>query len=344
MNPIPQKKLGLLSRKSVSLSPSDLVLMGNLDEGFPLPMLARPGVEGVSLRGWFANNRNQVAKLLASSGAILFRGFAIETAVEFEKIAEVGANGTLMNYSFRSTPRKEVEGKIYTSTEYPADQSIPMHNEMSYTSTWPLKIWFFCSRPALEGGETPIADSRRIYHRIDPGIRMQFEGKGVLYIRNYGDGLDLAWEDVFQTTDRSAVDRFCQEAGIEAEWKPGNRLRTQQRCQGIARHPATGESVWFNQAHLFHRSSLDPILLEKLIEAFGKDGLPRDAHYGDGRPIEASVLEEIRAAYDEESVAFPWEPGDLLMVDNMLVAHGRRPFRGERKILVAMAEPHREAR
>jgi alpha-ketoglutarate-dependent taurine dioxygenase len=42
--------------------------------------------------------------------------------------------------------------------------------------------------------------------------------------------------------------------------------------------------------------------------------------------------------YREAAVCFAWQKGDLLMVDNMLVAHGRAPFTGPRRILVAMAE------
>jgi alpha-ketoglutarate-dependent taurine dioxygenase len=292
----------------------------------------------VSLSAWLANHRPRWEELLHRHGALLFRGFGVRTKEELEELA-AAASGGLMDYTYRSTPRSSVGGHVYTSTEYPADQSIPMHNEMSYTSSWPLKIWFFCDQPSEAGGETPLADSRRVWERLDPALRERFAAKQVLYVRNYGAGLDLPWENVFQTTDRSEVESFCREAGIELEWKPGNRLRTRQRCQAVASHPVTGERVWFNQAHLFHRSSLAPEVLSSLLETLPEEDLPRDTYYGDGTPIEASALAEIRGVYAEESVAFPWQKGDLLMVDNMLVAHGRRPFSGPRKILVAMAEP-----
>jgi alpha-ketoglutarate-dependent taurine dioxygenase len=295
-------------------------------------------VEGVNLAAWMDGHREPLEELLSRHGAVLFRGFGIETREEFEALA-AQASGDLMDYTYRSTPRSSVGGRVYTSTEFPADKSIPMHNEMSYTTSWPLRIWFFCAQPSETGGETPIADSRRVYERIDPAVRQRFADRGVMYVRNYGEGLDLTWENVFQTADRGEVERFCRATGIELEWKEGNRLRTRQRCQGVAAHPRTGEAVWFNQAHLFHHSSLDPEVLEALVGSFGEDGLPRDSRYGDGTPIEESALAEIRGVYDEESVGFPWEKGDLLMVDNMLVAHGRRPFSGARRILVAMAQP-----
>lgn len=331
------KKLGPIGRRAVDAS-SEVVETSLLAEEQTLPLLVRPAVDGVSLNAWLGRHRERWGELLHRHGALLFRGFGVRTKEELEELA-AAASGGLMDYTYRSTPRSSVGGHVYTSTEYPADQSIPMHNEMSYTSSWPLKIWFFCDQPSEQGGETPLADSRRVWARLDPALRERFAEKKVLYIRNYGAGLDLTWENVFQTTDREAVESFCRQAGIELEWKEGNRLRTRQRCQAVARHPATGERVWFNQAHLFHRSSLAPEILSALLETLSEEDLPRDTRYGDGTPIEASALEEIRGVYAEESVAFPWQKGDVLMVDNMLVAHGRRPFSGPRKILVTMAEP-----
>ena len=331
------KKLGPIGRRAVDAS-SDIVETSLLAAEQPLPLLVRPAVDGVSLNAWLSHHRERWEELLHRHGALLFRGFGVRTKEELEELA-TAASGGLMDYTYRSTPRSSVGGHVYTSTEYPADQSIPMHNEMSYTSSWPLKIWFFCDQPSEQGGETPLADSRRVWARLDPALRQRFAEKNVLYVRNYGAGLDLTWENVFQTTDRAVVESFCREAGIELAWKEGNRLRTSQRCQAVARHPATGETVWFNQAHLFHRSSLAPEVLAALLDTMAEEDLPRDTFYGDGTPIEVSALEEIRGVYAEESVAFPWQKGDVLMVDNMLVAHGRRPFSGPRRILVAMAEP-----
>jgi hypothetical protein len=97
--------------------------------------------------------------------------------------------------------------------------------------------------------------------------------------------------------------------------------------------------VWFNQAHLFHISSLNPEVRQTLLSTFKKEDLPRNAYYGDGSPIENSVLDEIREIYQQEAVVFPWEEGDILMLDNMLAAHGRLPFAGSRKVLVGMANP-----
>ena len=160
-----------------------------------------------------------------------------------------------------------------------------------------------------------------------------------MYVRNYGDGLDLTWENVFQTTLKSEVEDYCRTTDIQFEWKDGGRLKTWQVCQAACLHPKAVQMVWFNQAHLFHVSSLKREVRESLVPAFKEDDLPRNAYYGDGSPIETSVLEEIREIYEQEAITFPWQDGDILMLDNMLTAHGRRPYRGARKVLVGMADP-----
>ncbi|HEX8719951.1 MAG TPA: TauD/TfdA family dioxygenase [Pyrinomonadaceae bacterium] len=326
-------------RRAVGASPEQLVKTGSLGEGSALPLLVEPAVEGVDLASWVAARREFFAAGLSERGGVLFRGFGVTTPAEFERAARA-ACGELLEYRYRSTPRARVSGDIYSSTEYPADEHIPLHNEMSYTTSWPLKIAFCCAQPADEGGETPVADSRRVYARVPARVREQFARGGVMYVRNYGRRLDLPWQDVFQTADRAEVEAYCRSASIEFEWRGDDGLRTRQVCQAVAAHPQTGEEVWFNQAHLFHTSNLRPEVREFLLASCREEDLPRNAYFGDGSPIAGSLLDEVREAYRLETVSFPWRRGDVLVLDNMLAAHGRTPFRGARQILVGMAEPH----
>lgn len=329
---------GKVRRSAVSVSQDRLIKAEPLNPQSPLPLMVRPLIEGVDLTVWASANPEFIETELSKRGAILFRDFQVGGVDGFEQFIRT-TSGELIEYTYRSTPRTQVRGSIYTSTEYPPDQSIPLHNEMAYSCKWPMKLCFFCVQPAERGGETPLADSRRVFARIDPGIRERFVEKRLMYVRNYGRGIDLPWQVVFQTSDRAAVEDYCRSAHIEFEWAEGDRLWTRQICQSVGRHPKTGDNVWFNQAHLFHVSSLDPQTRENLSAVYAEKEFPRNVYYGDGSRIEDSVLDHIRQVLEQEAIIFPWQANDVLMLDNMLVAHGRTPFSGARKVLAGMAQP-----
>lgn len=333
---------GAMRRRVVSVSAENLVDTKPLAGDGPLPLSIEPRLQGFDLTAWAADHRARIEADLLRHGGLLFRGFGIDGANRLEAVVRAVA-GDALEYRERSSPRSTVEGKIYTSTDYPPDYPIFLHNENSYQNDWPLKIFFLCQQLAQEGGETPIADCRRVLARIAPEVRDRFVDKGWMYVRNFGDGFGLDWRTVFQTEDKAAVEAHCRKSGIEVEWKSGDRLRTRAVRPAMARHPKTGELLWFNHATFFHVSTLEPAVREALLEEFPEEELPANTYYGDGSPIEPEVLDHLRSVYRRETISFPWEKGDVLLLDNMTVAHGRSPFRGERKILVAMAEPvHRD--
>jgi alpha-ketoglutarate-dependent taurine dioxygenase len=324
-------------RKVVRLSERDLIKMDYLDPDRRFPLVIEPQDASLDLTAWGASSRMLIEHRLLEHGALLFRGFKVDGASGFEQFA-CAISGELLDYQERAAPRREVGARVYTSTEFPADQSIPLHHEMSYSHNWPTKIWFYCAQPAQEGGSTPIANDREVFNLIDPGIKERFLRKGVMYVRNYGEGLDLSWQEAFQTDDRSVVEEYCRRSGARFEWRPGDRLRTRQIRQVVAEHPKTGDVVWFNHAHLFHSSNLAPEVRHALFSEFKEDEIPRNAFYGDGSPIESSILDEIRDVYRRSAVIFEWRAGDIMMLDNFLASHGREPFVGPRQILVVMAE------
>jgi alpha-ketoglutarate-dependent taurine dioxygenase len=325
-------------RRAVSSAPEGMVETSPLFPDQSLPLLVTARVPELDLAGWASAARDMIEEGLLRHGGLLFRGFGSRTARDLESFIHA-LSGEALEYRERSSPRSAVEGRIYTSTDYPPDQPIFFHNENSYQSAWPLKIFFMCQQPAEHGGETPIVDCRRILARIDPPVRDRFLAKGWMYVRNFGGGVGLDWQTVFQTADRAAVERHCRDSGIEMEWTSGNRLRTRAVRPAVARHPKTGEPLWFNHATFFHLSTLGQQVRSALLAAFAEDELPANTYYGDGSPIESEALDQLRALYRDEAVSFAWRRGDVLLVDNMMVAHGRNPFRGERRIVVGMAEP-----
>lgn len=332
--------LAITRRKPVTVSQEAMVHQELPAPGQSLPLIVQPAFKGMSLVTWAAENRELVQGLVLRHGGVVFRNFEERTVEQFEQFTR-SISMELVEYRERSSPRSQVSGRVYTSTDYPADQEIFLHNENSYQHIWPMKIFFFCVVAPSEGGATPIADCRKVYNRIDPAIRERFRTKKWMVVRNYGDGFGLPWQTVFQTTDKSAVENHCREHGIEAEWKSDGRLRTRAVRPAAVRHPQSGEMTWFNHATFFHVSTLIPLVREALLAEFDEEDLPSNSYYGDGSPIEPSVLDELRGIYGEEKVSIPWQEGDLLMLDNLLVAHGRASYSGDRKIVVGMAEPRR---
>ena len=304
-----------------------------------MPPTVRSEAQGIDLACWAAQKQKWITEVLLKHGALLFRNFAVNDLDHFENFTRV-VSPSLLEYQERSTPRQLVKKNIYTSTEYPPHLDIVQHNEHSYASSWPMKIFFYCHTPAGSGGETPIADSREVYNRIPSTTRQLFERKGVMYARNFGHDLDLSWQEAYQTHDPAAVEAYCTQASISWEWLNGKRrLRTRQVRPAAARHPITREWLWFNQAHLFHISALDATTQVALRSTYQEEDLPRQAFFGDGSHIAPALLDEVRGIYSEVMKVFPWKQQDVLAMDNMLMTHGRKAFTGARKILVAMGEP-----
>jgi len=326
-------------RKARKLSQNELVRTERLIADKDLPLALLPMVEDVDLISWAASRREFIQSLLLRHGGLLFRNFRISSASEFQQFVTAVA-GEPLAYKEQTSPRSRVQGNIYTSTEYPPEHIIFLHNENSYSSTWPLKIMFFCMTAPQEGGETPIADVRRVYARIPEKVRDRFARDGWMLVRNFGTGYGLPWQTAFQTEDKDEVVRHCLASGILTEWLSEDRLRIRQRRPAIRKHPVTGEAVWFNHATFFHVSTLAPEIRAGLQAELAEEDLPYNTYYGDGSPIEPEVLDLLREAYQHETIKFPWQEHDLLLLDNMLAAHGRSAFRGPRKIVVGMTEPY----
>lgn len=329
-------KFSAIKPKAVKVSQESLVRISAAEGQFPL--VWEPAAEDLNLANWARDNRKSILDKLAKHGALLFRGFDVTSASQFAEF--VGAiSDELIEYGERSSPRTSIGNGVYTSTDHPPDQPIVLHNEQSYTLNWPMKICFCCLQAAVQNGNTPIADSRKILKRLPQQIVDRFIEKQVMYGRNYGEGLGLPWQEVFQTESPREVETYCRQASIEFEWKENGHLRTFQVRPAVRTHPKTKEPVWFNHALFFNIYSLEASARESILSVVDAADVPFNTFYGDGSPIELSVLDQLREAYQQEQVTFPWRERDMLILDNMLVAHGREPFKGPRKIVVVMADP-----
>ena len=306
------------------LSMDDLVEFGTLDGSLkPFPLVARSREPELDHIGWVSANRERTDQLLLEHGAVLFRGFDLRTPQHFRQFAAT-LSDQLIEVS-GATSRIELSSSLCARAEHVPDHPIPLHHESASERRWPMKLFLCCQTPGPSGLETPIAHNDRFFEMLDPKVRERFRERGIMYVQDYSAETDRCWQEAFETSDRAAVEDYCRGDGLQYEWIGTDRLRVTRISPAIVPHPCTGKDVWFNQAHLFDNG-------------FRKDERSCRAYYGDGAPIEPAVLNHIRESYQKAAVRFQLQEQDVILVDNMAVAHGSEPFLGGQKTLMIMAD------
>ena len=300
-----------------------------------------PAGASPDLAGWIQGHKDKLEQWLVQDGGVLFRGFDVDLDTAFNQVA-AALISERQPYIEGATPRTLIRDGVYTSTEFPQDQRIAPHNELSYVLNWPMRIAFACRQPAQTGGETPLTDVRAVLANIDPQIVAQFERLGWMLVRNYGTGLGPDWRKAFNTDSLDGVRDYCARGRIDLEILGPDRLRTRQRRPAVHQHPRSGERVWFNHVAFWHPASLQPAVRAGLALQFAPLDLPYYTCWGDGSEVSDAVIEHLNAAYEKASLVAPWRRNDVIVLDNMLIAHGRMPFTGPRSIIVAMGDPHKE--
>lgn len=307
--------------------------------GTPPEEAHRPGVVNASdhmnIAEWTVANSDWES-ILYTSGAILFRGFSISGPEAFDAALDSLMKPT-KEFAEETSPRTSTTDRIYTSTDYPKQYPIQLHHEFSYRKSYPGRLAFCCLRPAPVGGATPLADSREVLARIPREIVTRFEERGgVTYVRNF-TGLGVSWQDAFGTADKETVSHYCQKHDIECTWS-GDDLHTRQTAPAVIAHPVTAERVWFNSVLNLNIAGVEPAPVREAMQSLPARSLPTNTLYGSGEHIGPHVVELIRQAYAAAAIRFTWQAGDLLLIDNVLTAHGRDPFEGERRVVVAMGD------
>jgi alpha-ketoglutarate-dependent taurine dioxygenase len=302
------------------------------------------------LAAMIVQRRATLTDLLTTHGAILFRGFGVPTPVALAKVVDA-AGRPPMRYVGGDSPRTSLGSDVYTSTETPRTVDIRPHNEMSYLPHYPLHIWFSCASEGTRGGETTLTDGRGVYRDLDPAVRDRLDRLGIRYLRSlrgksrFHEVFDhvakvtKSWMETFESDDRSVVEARCRELGSQFRWLPSGRLVMETERPAFIRHPVTGEPAWFNQANLF---VLNPRTLGRFyytlsrIAFLRKETRSHHAQWGGGAEIDDAIIAHLVDVIDRNTITLPLRRGDVIWVDNLLCLHGRKPFAGPRKILVAM--------
>ncbi|MGW0389351.1 TauD/TfdA family dioxygenase [Streptomyces sp. NPDC003042] len=282
--------------------------------------------------------RARAEELLAEHGAVLVRGLGLTDAGAFHRAVTLFGDSLIDSYRGGNTPRAAVSDGVFTSTEYPARFDISLHNEMSYAQSWPSRLFFGCLVAPETGGATPVCDGGALLAALPPEVRDRF-ASGVVYKQHLhgGFGLGKSWQATFETQDKAVVERFLEDSAAEYAWTADGGLRVSQHRPGIRHNPRTGAQTWFNQADQWHPSNLPADEAESLLSLIDDvEDLPHWITYGDGSPLSDDDLAHVREAQRENKLVEPWQVGDIMMVDNMSVLHGREAYTGDRKIVVSM--------
>ena len=310
---------------------------------------AGPDALGAAIDSW----RPEFEACLLSHGAVLFRGFEIRTPEAFERFAGQVAP-TFTDYKGGKGTRPHVVGNVYKSTLARRFVPIPLHCEMSYLRRFPRKVFFYCHVAPDRGGQTPIADMAAAWCRIDPAVREAFVEKGVRLThvapRTGRRKTVRNWPEMLGAEDRDGAEAACREVGLEWTWLPDGAVRLTSLSPAAQEHPETGTPVWFNHAHMLHDSwswefrRLRRRLLAGVLAAGERRRrrrgtwrrLPCHATFGDGEEIPPEAMCHVREVLWDHAVLFDWQPGDVLVLDNARMAHGRMPFGGRREVYVTM--------
>jgi hypothetical protein len=286
-------------------------------------------------------------------GAVLLRGFsAIDSPEGFSTVLDVVAR-ELMDYVGGSAPREVVYKRVTTASGLPGTYSLALHQEMAYQASRPDALALFCEMPPDEEGETPVADAREVTARIDPQVRDRFDRKGIgvrRYLPSPTQGapnrVPRPWSHVFGTSDHAEVEHIAQEKRWKVEWAADESMQLwQQLLPAFRTHSRTGETVWANQVH-YH-------MPECMLRWALRDGRTEDAErlrkqmaespetmdhcfHNDDSMVSGEDAEHIWEVLAASEIPIRWHRCDVMLLDNVLAMHGRRRFRGNRRILVGM--------
>lgn len=315
----------------------------------PLFIVAREGAFAAvgDAVAWIKRHRTALDRLIERHGGVVLRGFPLATSEDFSAVVACFPEFT-GNYQGGAAARRGVAKGVYEATQRTGDQHIPIHQEMFYVRDYPPRIAFFARKVAEQGGETTIADMRAITAALPAGIRAKLEQHGIRNVRNFAaktgsseqDRLmdKRGWDFAFYTDSEKEVEEVCARRHMRPHWHEDGSLTVFNQEEAFVTHPSTGERIYRSGLHLdhFYRGSYDNTGAAAALRASQK--FPSGAFLGDGSELSREEDAELCAVVDRFTYQWPWQNGDLMLLDNLLTGHGRNPFEGTRATEVAMMD------
>lgn len=307
-----------------------------LPSGKTLPLTVKNN-QKITIEQIVAENKGEVDSQLREYGAIVFKGFGVDAISQFENVSEQLCEKLYTQYG--DLPSVSDSKKVYGATPYPPEKIIHFHNEGSHTPTFPSKQLFLCVKAAPEGGGLSIVDGREVLRKLPKELVEEFTEKKLMYTRNFIPYVDVKWQDFFGTTDKNELESICKKDSLEFEWKKGDIFSTRRKAPAVIKHPITKELTWFNQIQLHHPGMMDEQIYKVFRRSYEEVNFPRYVCFGDGTPIPQETLSIISDVLKQESTTIEAKEGDIIYLDNLLVAHCRLPYQGDRKVRVALGDP-----
>lgn len=286
--------------------------------------------------GWVAEHRDELSVLAARHGAVLFRGFPLATADDFDALIEaLQIENFPYKKSLSNAVRINFTDRVFSANEAPPDVKIYLHHEMAQTPLYPTTILFFCLAAAEQGGATPICRSDLLYERTRehcPQLIHDLETKGLKYSNvmpgadDPGSGMGRSWLSTLGVQTRTEAESRLQELGYSWTWLEEDCLRATTPVLPAVREISPGRKTLFNQ----------------LIAAYSgwsdERNDPSSAiRLGDDSKLDSEAVATLIRLADELTFDLQWLSGDAVLIDNTVVMHGRRPFTGKRKVLASLA-------
>ena len=308
--------------------------------GSPFPLTIK-APEGFLSEGceWARGVAGELSKAAFEHGAVLVRGLPMTSPEDFDAIVSA-FNFPNFSYadSLSNAYRINFTARVFSANEAPSDITIFLHHEMAQTPIYPSKLFFFCQTAADEGGATPICRSDVLWKRLGeqrPDFAEACRVRGLKYSNvmpaeaDESSGMGRSWQSTFSVDTRKDAEARLAKLSYSWEWHPNGDLRATTPVLSAVRDLGDGRASFFNQ----------------LIAAFNgwkdtRNDPARAITFGDGTPLDSGDVAAASVIADEVTFDIPWQAGDLALVDNYVAMHGRRNFKGTRRVLASLVADH----
>ena len=267
---------------------------------------------------------------LGQDGALLLRNFNWDVE-EFCQLCERFPQ-KFMSYRAGAYQREKFAGKSNLLTVNQGKMPISLHGEMHYKRRKPDFIWFYCETAPIRGGETLVADGKKIFKGLSKSTQQLLRQKPIIYWRSFSPAF---WPKVFGTQRQWLVRGFCRIEGMKAHFDSDGYLTTQYQSYAVSKQPDGDFSFINNLLVIVHDSP-------KLPKAY-LDMCTSRVAFGDGTELPEGLIQEIQGVCGEVTFPIEWSRGDVCVIDNRRTMHGRNSIAADcpRKILTRLGSHSR---